>query len=418
MEFEVTVTGLGYGGEAVGRLPDGRAVFVPYALPGERVRVRVEEERGRYARAALCEVIDPSPQRLMPRCPHFGECGGCHYQHMPYEGQLKAKAEILRTQLERIGGLKEPEVLAAVPALQDFNYRNHVQFHLTPQGELGFHRPEKGSRHPEAQILPIQECHLPEVALNRVWPLLELETIPGLERVGLRLGAGEEVQLILEGSDIQPPALTIEELPVSAVHLGPAGSMVLAGSEAVRMEVLGRSFRVSAEAFFQVNTEMAGKMVEHLLETAQEFCRLDGSSLVVDAYCGVGLFSTFLRPLAGRVIGIESSPSACEDYAANLDEFEDVELYEAPVEMVLQSLQEVPELVVVDPPRAGLGRGVVDSLLKMRPPALIYISCDPATLARDAKRMVEGGYRLEQVKPFDMFPQTYHIESVSWWVKD
>ncbi len=417
MEFEVTVTGLGYGGEAVGRLPDGRAVFVPYALPGERVRVRLEEERGRYARAALCEVIDPSPQRMMPRCLHFGECGGCHYQHMSYAGQMEAKADIVRDQLVRIGGLKEPEVLATVPAPQEFNYRNHVQFHLTPRGDLGFHRPEKGSHHPGAEILPIQECHLPEAALNRVWPQLDLEAIPGLERIGLRLGAGEDIQLILEGSDILPPALTVEELPVSAVHLGSAGRLVLAGSESVRMDVLGRSFRVSAEAFFQVNTEMAGKMVEHLLETMQGYCRLDGSSLVVDAYCGVGLFSAFLRPLAGRVIGIESSPEACEDYAVNLDEFEDVELYEAPVEMVLPALKGKPELVVVDPPRAGLGKGVVDGLLKMRPPTLAYISCDPATLARDARRLVEGGYQLEQVTPFDTFPQTYHIESISWWVK-
>jgi len=160
---------------------------------------------------------------------------------------------------------------------------------------------------------------------------------------------------------------------------------------------------------------MAGKMVEHVLERGPGYCRLDRSSLVVDAYCGVGLFSAFLRPLVGRVTGIESSPSAGEDYAVNLDEFEDVELYEAPIEMALPALEGKPELVVVDPPRAGLGKGVVESLLKMRPPALAYISCDPATLARDARRLVEGGYRLEQVTPFDMFPQTYHIESVSWW---
>ncbi len=340
MEYEVTVTGLGYGGEAVGRLPDGRAVFVPYALPGERVRVRFGGRKRPVRTRSAVRGNRPFSAADACRAARILEsAGGCHYQHMSYAGQLEAKADIIRDQLVRIGGLKEPEISATVPAPQEFNYRNHVQFHLTPRGELGFHRPEKGSHHPGAEDLCIEECHLPEAALNRVWPQLDLEAIPGLERIGPRLGAGEEIQLILEGSDILPPALTVEEQPVSAVHLGPAGRPVLAGSELVRMEVLGRSFRVSAEAFFQVNTEMAGKMVGHLLESVQGYCRLDGSSLVVDVYCGVGLFSAFLRPLVGRVIGIESSPEACEDYAVNLDECEDVELYEAPVEMVLQSLE-------------------------------------------------------------------------------
>lgn len=414
-EFEVTLSGLAYGGEAIGRLPDGRAVFVLYALPGERVRLRLKEEKRGYARAGLVELLEPSPERIAPRCVHFGDCGGCHYQHMPYEIQLKAKADILREQLVRIGGLADPHVMPAVPSPQAFNYRNHVQFHITPQGKLGFHRGRSGEGRSRGEVLPIQECHLPETVLNQVWPRLELEAIPGLERAGFRLGAGDDVQLILESSDMLPPAVTIEDLPISAVHLSPAGALLLAGSQVVMMEVLGRLFQVSAGSFFQVNTAIAGKMVEYLLETVSQQHPLEGDSLVVDAYCGAGLFSAFLAEKAGRLIGIESSPSAAEDFSANLDEFDNVELYEAPVEMALPALEAKPDLILVDPPRAGLEKGAMDGLLDLAAPAVVYVSCDPATLGRDARRLAQGGYQMQQITPFDLFPQTYHIESISFW---
>lgn len=415
MEYEVTLQRLAYGGEAVGRLADGRAVFVPFALPGEVVKVRLVQEKRSYTRAALLEVLQPSPLRIQARCQHFGECGGCHYQHLPYEQQLQAKTEILREQLERNGGIAQPSISNAVASPAEFNYRNHVQFHLSAGGKPGFQRHAPGSRQAENEVLPIRECHLPQELINQVWPQLDLEAVPSLERIGLRQGAQEDIQLILEGSDALPPEVRVEELPVSVVHLGLAGSLVLAGREYVTMQVLERSFRVSAGSFFQVNTPVAEKMVAALLESLPQMCQLDRNSLVVDAYCGVGLFSAFLRPQAGRLIGIESSPQACQDFALNLDEFDQVELYEAPVELVLQHLADRPELVVLDPPRSGLGKGVVGRLLEMAPPALAYISCDPATLARDARQLAEGGYRLERVMPFDLFPQTYHIESLSWW---
>jgi len=207
----------------------------------------------------------------------------------------------------------------------------------------------------------------------------------------------------------------VEELPVSAVHLSPAGSLVLAGSEAVVIEVLERPFRVSAASFFQVNTAMAGVMVEYVLDALRAADVLRPTTTLVDAYCGVGLFSAFLAPLVGRVVGIEASPSAAEDFVVNLDEFEDVELYEAAAEAVLPSLDLKPGVVLVDPPRAGIERRAMDGLLQLAAPLLVYISCDPATLGRDARRLTDGGYRLEQVTPFDLFPQTYHIESISVW---
>jgi 23S rRNA (uracil1939-C5)-methyltransferase len=409
--IELDLTTFTYGGESLGRLPDGRAVFVPFALPGEKVRVRLTEEKRSHARADLVEVLEPSPERIQPLCIHFGECGGCHYQHIPYPLQLEIKRNILREQLERIGGLDNPPVLPAVPSPRPYYYRNHVQFHLTRDGKLGYHR-----FHSET-VFAARECHLPEERLNVVWPQLDFEMIPEIERVGLRLGAEDDVQLILESSDIQAPELSVEEMSIAAVHLSEAGSLVLAGSEYTAIEVLGRPFRVSAGSFFQVNTPMAEAMVSHILENLEKLQPQGGWQAALDVYCGAGLFSAFLAPLAARLTGIEENPYAAEDFVVNLDEFENVELYEAPAGAALPAINLQADLVLVDPPRVGLERAALDAILHMSPAVLVYVSCDPSTLARDARRLVKGGYSLSQTTPFDLFPQTYHIESVSLFLK-
>ena len=405
----VTPTSLVYGGEVMGRLPDGRAVFVPYALPGETVSVRLIEQKRGYARGELLKVLTPSQARIEPLCLHFGVCGGCHYQHMSIEDQLVAKTGILGEQLERIGGLVDPPVEPAVSSPNQTLYRNHVQFHLTADGKIGYHKARSD------EVLPIWECHLPESPLNAIWPQLDFETLPVLERFALRLGIEDDVQLILESSDLHPPEINIQDLPVSVVHLSPGGSLVLGGSEAVWIEVLDRSFQVSAGSFFQVNTPMAAGMVAHLLEILPNYQSLKSDATLLDVYCGVGLFSAFLAPLVSRLVGIESSPAAASDFVANLDEFDHVELYEATAEEVLPNLDIAPDIVLLDPPRAGISRQAMDGLLGLASPLLVYISCDPATLARDAKRLTARGYRLEQITPFDLFPQTYHIESISFW---
>jgi len=405
----VTLTTNTYGGEALGRLEDGRAVFVPFALPAEQARVRLVEQKRRYARAELIEVLQPAPERIEARCAHFGVCGGCHYQHMPYETQLEAKRAILQDQLERIGRLVDPPVGATVASPDPFHYRNHVQFHLAADGRLGYHLARS------QEVLAIQECHLPEPTLDQVWPQLDFEAIPGLERVGLRLGADDDVQLILEGDELGVPHLSVEDLPLSVVHISPSGPLVLAGGETLVIEVLERPFQVSAGAFFQVNTPIAATLVEHILEGIPLYVELGPDSTLIDAYCGVGLFSAFLAQRVGHLIGIEADPVACEDFVVNLDEFDNVELYEAPVEDVLSRLEVRPQVVLLDPPRAGIAPQAMDGLLALGAPLLVYVSCDPATLGRDARKLVAGGYDLAQITPFDLFPQTYHIESVSFW---
>lgn len=403
--YQVQLTQCAYGGEAFGRLPDGRAVFVPFALPEEMVRIRLVEDKPSYARAELLEIVTPSPRRISPRCAHFATCGGCHYQHMPYELQLQTKTAILSEQLERIGRLKNPPIHPAVASPLLYYYRNHIQFDLTEEGKLGYHAALSD------QVFAIQECHLPQQPLHQLWQMIDIEPFPGLQGVHLRLGMDEEAMLILVCEQPQLPQFEVEGLPISAVHLSPAGRQVLAGNEYLLMEVLGRVFRVSADSFFQVNTPMAAAMVEHVLH----LLNLTSADTVLEVYAGVGLFSAFLAPKVGRLIAIEASESACDDFAFNLDEFDHVELYQATAEATLASLEVHPRFVLVDPPRSGLSRKTMRGVLTLKPQYLVYISCDPATLARDARHLVEDGYHLIQATPFDLFPQTYHIESISLW---
>jgi 23S rRNA (uracil1939-C5)-methyltransferase len=401
--YRVKIDSLVYGGNGMGRLPDGRAVFVPYVLPGEEVNLQIVDSRKRYARAELVEIITPSSDRIKPRCPHYMVCGGCHYQHMSYQDQVKIKSQILHEQCERIGGLIDPPLGEMIPSPRPWNYRNTVQFHLNTEGKLGYIA--AGSD----QIVAIEECHLPIKEIMDTWATLEFQDSPNLERVELVQGSGENILLILRGDHVSLPELKLD-LPVSAVHLSPVGQIILAGNDYVIMEVNGRSFSVSAGSFFQINNEMAGELMDHVLENLS----LSADMTLLDIYSGVGLFSAFLAPYVKRCIGVEVTPSACQDYAVNLDEFENIELYEGRAEVVLPGLDLSPEIIIVDPPRAGLDRKVLDTIVQMRPDTLVYISCDPSTLARDMKRLVKAGFSLEKTTPFDLFPQTFHIESVSF----
>jgi 23S rRNA (uracil1939-C5)-methyltransferase len=406
--FDIHLEKFTYGGDAIGRLNDGRAVFVPFGISGERVRVRLVAEKKNFARAELLEVLEPSPERIKAKCKHFGECGGCHYQHLPYAAQLEAKTEILRDQLQRIGKIENPPVRPMVACPDPWNYRNHVQFHLTGDGKLGYVSPLPLGE--GLGVRAITECHLPEPLINAAWPQLEFEPGATVERVSLRAGADDDLMLILESENLEAPELELEA-GISVVHLTEEDALVMAGEDHIFMQILEREFQVSAGSFFQVNTAMAEKMVEHLLD------RLPLSAeTILDVYSGVGLFSAFLAPRCEHLIGIESSPSACEDFAVNLDEFDHVELYEGEAEDVIPALVgrvANPLYLLLDPPRAGVEVRAMDGIRQLAPQVIAYVSCDPSTLARDAARLIAGGYRLVEVTPFDLFPQTYHIESIS-----
>ena len=405
-QHEITLEKLTYGGEAMGRLSDGRAVFVPFGLPGETVRIQLTQEKQNFARGEILEILKPSPDRIEAKCKHFTQCGGCHYQNLSYEKQLLAKADILRDQLQRIGKIENPPVQPTVASPNQWNYRNHIQFHLTDDGKVGFINARGNA------TMPIEECHLPEPTIDSFRNDLQFESRMNLERVSLRTGADDDLMLILESETEETPELEIEA-DISIVHIYEGHPVVIAGSNSLTIQVLGKDFHVSAPSFFQVNTKMAEKMVQHL----QTQLPITNQPInLLDLYCGVGLFSKFFADKYAKVIGIESAPSSCEDFAINLDEFDNVELYEGAAEEILPAL--APQLtepihMIVDPPRAGIDKFALDAILQINPQIIAYVSCDPSTLARDAARLIKGGYTLQHVTPFDLFPQTYHIESIS-----
>ncbi len=412
--LELSVTSLSHAGEGVAR-HEGRVTFVPFALPGERVRAELIEEKKGFARARLLEVLTPSPDRCEPRCPHHfsisspqsftSACGGCQLQHLAYPAQLAFKQGRISEQLVRVGGWAEAEARALVrptlPAPQPFGYRNQMQFALTSEGRPGL----RGALSPA--VVPIRECPIAAPAVMELLARLNIESAPEIERLTLRVGADDEL-VVFEARTGAPELET--DLPVSVALLRPDGaSLALAGRDYLIETVKGRDFRISAGSFFQVNTPVAERLVDEVLAALD----LPAGATVLDVYCGVGLFSAFIAPLAARVIGIESFEPAVDDAAVNLEAFENVEIYNAPAEAVLPLLAGRVDAAVLDPPRAGCALAVLESLIALAPARLVYVACDPATFARDAGRLVAGGYRLDGVQPLDMFPQTYHVESVA-----
>ncbi len=401
--FVVTPTAYVFGGETIARLPDGRAVFIPFSVPGEKIEIQLVEDKERYARAEIIEIVESSPDRIKARCPHFQECGGCQYQHLPYQHQLDLKAEVLRDQLERLGKLEDPPVEQTIPSPTPWRYRNHLQFQISPQGKLGFFR------HRSHQVVPIQECYLPDPVIDLIWPEVAADPVPGMDRITIRSGeAGEDALLILESSDPQPVEFSLD-LTISAVHQGPGGDLILAGDDFTIQEIFEFPFVVSAGSFFQVNNGAAERLVSVLLDSLP----LNSDQMVLDLYCGVGLFSLFLAQEVDRVIGVEASHDAAQDFLYNLRDFENVELYDLPVEEVLPYLKLQPDIIILDPPRAGIPPEVLDDVVRLQSDWIAYISCDPATLGRDIRRFSSQGYSLENSTPVDMFPQTYHIESLN-----
>ncbi|TET54845.1 MAG: 23S rRNA (uracil(1939)-C(5))-methyltransferase RlmD [Anaerolineales bacterium] len=403
--FTIELTGMANGGPALGR-HEGRVVFVPYALAGETVRAEISDDRERYAFARLLEVLEPSPDRVEPPCPYFGPrgCGGCQWQHISYEAQLRFKAEIMADQLERIGGVADASVLPPAPDSTGWAYRNHAQLHPAVGGGLGFRA--TGSD----DVVTVDECLILHPLLGELLGALDLE-LPNLSRLSIRAGtATGETMIIFETEDDVPPGLELD-LPVSCVQLLSDGRHAnLIGSNFIHETVANRSYRISAPSFFQINSPQAAVLLEKVLG----YVNLQPDETVLDAYCGVGLFTAQLAPAAGLVVAIEVSAAAVDDLMENTAEFENVQIIEGSLEEALPELDIPFDVAVIDPPRSGIDRHALDALTeRSRPERIVYVSCDPATLARDAKRLIRTGYELREVQPVDMFPQTHHVESVA-----
>jgi 23S rRNA (uracil1939-C5)-methyltransferase len=405
--FELELTHMAHGGTALGR-HEGRVIFVPYAIPGEVVRVQLGEKHARWARADLLEVLRPSPHRVESPCPYFGpgRCGGCQFQHIDYEGQVIFKREVVADQLSRLGKL-EVAVEEGIGAAEPWSYRNNVQFHVTDEGDLGFLTADTHN------IIPVEDCLLIDPLLDEMWTAFDMHW-PEIYRLSLRCGSATGDRMaIFELEEYEDFDIEVD-FPVSCVLLMPDGeAVVLMGGHSLVEYVAGREYRISAGSFFQVNTAGA----EALVALVRDLLQPGGSETLLDLYCGVGLFGLALAGEMGRVVGVESDVSAAADFRANAGSMERVHLLEGKAQAVLGSVEGPVDLVVLDPPRAGAGERVVGEIARLGPRRIAYVSCDPATLARDARYLVNAGYGLEVVQPVDLFPQTFHIESVSLFVR-
>jgi len=451
------LSGVAHGGEAIGR-HEGRVFFVPYGLPGETVVAEIVEDKQDYARAEIVELVETSPDRVTAPCAYFGRCGGCQWQHASYEAQLRFKRGIVAEQLRRIGRFEDADrlVLPTIGMADPWHYRNHARFTVGRRfGELCFTR--AGTR----QLLRIDHCWLMHPRIDALLTRLQ-RRLPGFRahQISLRLGANSgDVLIQPELPPLgEPVPISDEELersgdssvPVERPHgLGTApeppfhddtacwpSDEIPSGQTELYEELLGRRFRVAAPAFFQVNTrreqrgpafpspeiiarfghlipEAGLSIAETLVLLGMDRLDPQPDDVVVDAYCGVGTFSALLSPFVRQVVGIEESPAAVKDAGENCHDLENLRFIAGKVEDVLPKLTERPTKVLLDPARVGCERPVLDALVEAQPERIVYVSCEPATLARDLAVLREGGYTLQSVQPLDMFPQTYHVESVS-----
>jgi 23S rRNA (uracil1939-C5)-methyltransferase len=441
MSIDVELTDLAYGGDAVGRF-EGRVLFVPGGIPGERVRVEVVEERRGHARAALLEVLRPAPERIEPAYPLLID-SGCQWEHIAYPAQLAWKAHIVRQLLVRIG--RQPDALVhptlGMPrGLAPWWYRNIALFSVGPANEIGFKLTDSH------EVQNLESCPLLHPALDSVYQAVRrklldyfgetlCEMIQGFTIRGA-VGAvstvpneAKEVPALLciharPGSLIEAPQQLAEELQnvarsiigVIIERVGGRYGRVVEGQEFLTDRVLGRSFRVSSDSFFQVNIPQT----EVLIEKALQMLDLQRMDIALDGYSGVGLFSAFIASRVERVLSIESQPCAVMDARANAvlnNQQNKIVAYEGTLERVLNQLhyrREHIDVALVDPPRTGCHPKAIQALRIMGPRNIVYVSCDPSTLARDiASLCADDRYRLVATQPVDMFPQSYHIESVS-----
>ena len=445
-ELELKIDSLAYGGNGVARL-NGFVVFVRRGLPGDTVRARVTKVQRRHAEALATEVLEPSPLRVEAPCNHYPACGGCRFQDLAYEAQAEAKAEQVADALRRIGGISEPPLEPILPAEEIFHYRNKLEYSFTQLEDrptLGFHKAGRWD-----EVLEIERCWLTTDLGNairnavREWArgdklvaydqaehtgyLRHLVVREGMNTgqvlVQLVTGPGEKfdtggfVDAVRRFPEVRSVHWSVND---SAAEVTNLPTQLLWGEEAIEEELCGLRFRVRPNAFLQTNSRMA----ERIYGVVREFAALTGDETVYDLYCGIGTIGLVLARDALTVWGIDISEEsiACALENADLNGIGNAAYFAGNVGQALEELRDRSggaDVVVVDPPRAGLAGKALKRLGEIEAPRIVYVSCNPTTLAGDLKRLREEyGYELRRAKPVDMFPHTPHVETVSLLERD
>ncbi len=368
--IDLTLMSMAPTGEAIGRYaggPDqGMVVFVPFGLPGETVRVRLVERKRNFARGEIVERQAGAPARVVPACPYFGSCGGCEWQHIAYGEQLRIKTAIVAEQLVRIGKLADPAVLPCIGSPAAYEYRNHARLHAAPDGRLGYRAARSHT------IVPVADCPILEAPLRR-----QIAALAGQQNIA----------------------------PVT-------GEVELRAWDEV-IDVAGFAYRTSAGAFFQANTAIAGLLVEGVLAALAP----RGSEQVLDLYCGVGLFTVPVGQQVAQIVGVESNTIAAADAVHNAAAAGvEGRIVNGDVAAALRDPDiagRTWDAIILDPPRTGVDAPALAALIALHAPRLLYISCEPSTLARDLRILALSGYRLQSAQPYDMFPQTRHVETLA-----
>ena len=406
-----------YGGAFLARI-EGKAVFVPLALPGEQAQVRIVDGKRGYATAEVEEIVTASEQRVAPACPHFGACGGCQYQHATYAAQLAYKQEILRETLAR-GGVRAPEEIAILDA-EPWAYRNRIRLALDANGNVGY----RGRR--SHAVIPIAECPIAAPVLVRAALaagriLEELPAKPRASEISLFCDAAETALLVSvtvagggkRGFDDLARALAGHAPELNGVEFLAENAkgqslhrLAQWGASSIVYRAAGSDYRVDQGAFFQVNRWLVDALVESVTAHVR-------GALAWDLFAGVGLFARQLADRFARVIAVETAPASIAALTHNLHGTNASAVKAATLEFLRKARSgERPDLIVVDPPRTGLGPETTALLAEIAAPEIVYVSCDPATLARDLRMLIGAGYVIEQITLADLFPQTFRLETV------
>ncbi|MBI2486403.1 MAG: 23S rRNA (uracil(1939)-C(5))-methyltransferase RlmD [Deltaproteobacteria bacterium] len=417
--MEIQIEKLAFGGAGIGRTA-GKVVFVRGGLPGDVVKVRITKEKGSYAEAEIEEIVSSSPERTKPPCPVFGKCGGCQWQHLTYFAQLKAKEGILRETLERIGGLKYIEIDPIVPSPKEYGYRDRVTLSIRfEKGSylIGYHE-ERSRRQIEIEGCPIASKPIDETIFRLSKSLSSMSTARYLlEKVHITSDEKIAYITLVPGWEEDPKRLNSfrNQLKKSLE----TEIVCIAGDDEREYEftILGLKFYSIPSLFIQANREIHERLVETLLEWSD----LKGDERVLDLYSGIGNFSLHLAKRCEEVVGVDVSAKAVNHAkkSAEANSITNVAFDASPSELFIgESVKRGDrfDLIVLDPPREG-AKDILKELAELSPKRIIYVSCDPPTLARDLKTLREMGYRTLKIRPFDMFPQTYHIESIALLMK-